>query len=75
MLSSVWSRWAWSRCAVVACSSRPAACPTDLVKYLVTNVTASFLCAAENAFDVDLLSEADDVGGFREVLTRLVKGR
>jgi hypothetical protein len=35
MLSSACSRWAWLRWASVAFSSSPAACPTDLVRYLV----------------------------------------
>ncbi len=41
----------------------------------VANVAASFLSAAEDAFDVDLLPEADHVGGFGEACTGLFPGR
>jgi hypothetical protein len=41
----------------------------------VSDVASCFFGAAEDAFDVDLLSEADDVGGFGEVLAGLVPAR
>jgi hypothetical protein len=41
----------------------------------VSDVASCFFGAAEDAFDVDLLPEVDDVGGFGEVLAGLVEGR
>ena len=41
----------------------------------VSDVAAGFFGAAQDAFDVHLGAEADDVGGFGQLLTGLVPGR
>jgi hypothetical protein len=40
----------------------------------VADVAASFLGAAQDALDVHLCPEADDVGGFGQFFTRLFPG-
>jgi hypothetical protein len=37
----------------------------------VADVTASFLAATQDALDMDLFAEADDVGGFGQLLAGL----